>query len=109
MEAVVFQLIKAIIPTEKLETYLREFVRVDFKQQKLLNTHPEEIFFVRVVSQYANKHSTEMPSLSELIDDLFPTLAELSKIIDKSYGKKDLLSTYQTLLMAEPLLNSDPD
>lgn len=107
MEAVVVQLIKAIIPTEKLETYLKEFIRVDFKQQKLLNAHPEEIFFVRVVSQYVTKHSTELPSTSALIDDLFPSLAELSKIIDKSYGKKDLLSTYQTLLMAESLLNSD--
>lgn len=107
LELVVAHMIKYIIEPDQLECYVKEFIRVDMKQQKLLNARPEEIFFLRVMCQHVTKHQSEFSGLSSLIDDLFPSLAELSKIIDKAYGKKDLVSTYQIILLSELLLNSD--
>lgn len=107
VEAIIIQAIRVTIQPEKLDAYVREFIKLDLKQQKLLNAHPEEIFFIRVVCQYVTKHSSEFPSLNATIDDSFPSLAEFSKVMDKFFGKRDLLSTYQVILLADLLLNSD--
>jgi len=106
MELVVHRMLHDIIPSEEMNNYLREFIKIECKQQLFNNAKPEEIFFFRVVCQYVAK-AKEFSDLNSIIEDDFLSLAEFSKVLEKASKSKDLLSVYQLFLIGDLMINSD--
>jgi len=107
MDVVVQHLVHDIIPPEEMQAYLREFIRVECKQNSMSKLEPEEVFFFRSLCTYIQNNPKEFGDLISIIDDNFLSLAEFSKVLEKNMRNKDLLYVYQLLLIADMTLNLD--
>jgi len=107
VETVCEYLINDIIFIDELQIYVREFIKVDCKQNQFKKIDPEELFFFRVLCNFVQNNSREYSEIINILDDNFVSLNELAKIIENNLDSSSLFNLYQLFLLAEMGMNMD--